>query len=54
MIKYHAKVPGTIKVQDRFPSHPSLRVHFGKSVGVSDTIGHETVREYHRTALDKV
>lgn len=54
MIKYHAKVPSTIEVQGRFPPHPSLRVNLGKSVGMHNTVGCKTVKEYHRTALDKV
>lgn len=29
-IKYNTKVPGAMKVQGRFPSHPSGTVNFGK------------------------
>lgn len=36
MIKCHTKVPGTEKVRARFPSHPSLRVNFRKTVCVCE------------------
>lgn len=49
MIKCHTYVPGTREVQDRLPSRPSLRVNFGKTVGMCDAVRHKTREEYCKT-----